>query len=106
MGDTTAQKEDISLQLLNNNCQHKGRYRKTLSMKKRISTRETQVLNLIAHENTIYEIADKLYISHHTAISHRKNLMVKLAARNTAGLVRKAFELGLLYVSNPAAQAS
>ncbi len=67
-------------------------------MKAHISTRETQVLHLIAHENTINEIADKLYISPHTAVSHRKSLMVKLSAKNTAGLVRRAFELGLLHI--------
>jgi DNA-binding CsgD family transcriptional regulator len=61
-----------------------------------ISHREHQVLHLIAYEHTAKEIAEKLYISNHTAISHRQNLMSKLNARNTAGLVRRAFELGLI----------
>ena len=58
--------------------------------------REKEVLFLIAHEYTIKEIARHLFISHHTAISHRKNLMKKWDVRNTAGLVRKGFELGHL----------
>lgn len=68
-------------------------------MKQTISMRETQVLHLIALEYTNYQIGEKLHISHHTAMSHRKNLLQKLHVRNAAGLVRKAFELGLLSIS-------
>ncbi len=61
-----------------------------------ISNREQEVLYLVAHERTAKEIAAELFISNHTAISHRQNLMSKLQVRNTAGLVRRAFELGFL----------
>lgn len=61
-----------------------------------VSNREKEVLNLIAHEYTSYEIAEKLFISKHTADTHRKNLLLKLDARNTAGLVRRAFEQKIL----------
>lgn len=64
-----------------------------------ISEREKEVLMLVAHELTSQEIAKKLYISNHTAISHRKHLLEKFGVRNTAGLVRRAFEVGLLSVS-------
>ncbi len=70
-----------------------------------ISPREKEVLFLIAYENTAKEIAAKLYISNHTAVSHRKNLLEKLKVSNTAGLVRRGFELGLLSV-HPAQYAS
>ena len=63
-----------------------------------ISRREQEVLHLIAHEKTSKEIAADLYISSHTAISHRKNLMEKLDVKNAAGLVRRGFELGLLSI--------
>ena len=65
-------------------------------MSQLISPREREVLHLIAYEYTAKEIASQLYISNHTAITHRKNLMEKLHVKNTAGLVRRAFELGLL----------
>ncbi|MBK8504633.1 MAG: helix-turn-helix transcriptional regulator [Saprospiraceae bacterium] len=42
-----------------------------------ISDREKEVLELIAYENTNDEIAEKLYISIHTAKTHRKNLLEK-----------------------------
>ena len=62
----------------------------------RLSAREEQILRLIAYEKTSQEIAAELYISNHTAISHRQNIMQKLGARNTAGLVRRGFELGFI----------
>lgn len=63
-----------------------------------LSQREKQILRLVADENTSKEIADKLFISDHTAISHRKNLMEKLRVKNTAGMVRRGFELGILCI--------
>jgi DNA-binding CsgD family transcriptional regulator len=67
-----------------------------MKKEKAISAREREVLHWVANELTTKEIADKLLISGHTAISHRKNLMDKLEVKNTAGLVRRAFELGIL----------
>ena len=63
-----------------------------------ISKRETEVLKLVAFELTTNEIASRLFISPHTAISHRKNLLLKLDVKNSAGLVRRAFELGILSI--------
>ncbi|NND32830.1 MAG: helix-turn-helix transcriptional regulator [Saprospiraceae bacterium] len=63
-----------------------------------ISTREKQVLYLLANEYRTDEIADKLFISPHTVISHRRHLLEKLNVRNTAGMVRVAFECGLLRI--------
>lgn len=71
-----------------------------------ITDREHEVLHLIAYEATSQEIAKQLYISNHTVISHRKNLMEKLEVKNTAGLIRRSFELGLLAISPPHALAS
>ncbi len=61
-----------------------------------ISPREQEILHLIAYEHNSREIAQELYISQHTVLSHRKNLMAKMDVKNTAGLVRKAFEYGYL----------
>ncbi len=65
-----------------------------------ISPREAEVLHLISNEYTTKEIANTLYISTHTADSHRKNLMLKLGAKNTAGLIRRGFENRLLGVNH------
>jgi len=61
----------------------------------RPSGRELEVLNLIADELTIKEIATVLFISPETVKTHRKHLMRKLDVRNTAGLMRRAFETKL-----------
>lgn len=55
-----------------------------------LTEREKDVLRLIAQELTTQEIAEKLFISFHTVETHRKNLISKLAVRNTAGLVKYA----------------
>ncbi|MGB7393380.1 MAG: LuxR C-terminal-related transcriptional regulator [Pricia sp.] len=57
---------------------------------RRISVREQEVLQLIASGYSSKEIAAALFISNHTAISHRKNLIQKFKVKNTAHLVRKA----------------
>ncbi|PHN04901.1 DNA-binding response regulator [Flavilitoribacter nigricans DSM 23189 = NBRC 102662] len=61
-----------------------------------LSRREKQVLRLIVDEFTTAEIAEKLHISFGTVETHRRNILIKLGARNTAGLVRTAIEYGLL----------
>ncbi len=71
-----------------------------MNTKKHITQREHEVLELISYQNTITEIAQLLYLSHHTIITYRKNLLEKLEVKNTAGLVRRGFELGLLGISH------
>ncbi len=66
----------------------------------RISNREMDVLRLIGREMTLTDIASHLFISKHTVISHRRNLLAKFGAKNTAGLVRKAFEYGFFRLEN------
>ena len=56
-----------------------------------VSKREKQILNLLAHGYSSKEIATELYISEHTAMTHRKNLIQKFNAKNTVHLVSIAF---------------
>jgi len=60
-----------------------------------ISRREKEVLKLILDECTTQDIADKLFISFGTVETHRRNMLIKLGAKNTAGLVRIALEYEL-----------
>lgn len=57
-----------------------------------LTRREKEVLILIADGMTNNEIAEKLFISSLTVDSHRKNLITKLNARNTASLIKIAIE--------------
>jgi DNA-binding NarL/FixJ family response regulator len=61
-----------------------------------ITRRESSVLQLLAEGFTNQEIAEKLFISPLTVDSHRKNLIVKLQARNTASLIKIASDRGLV----------
>lgn len=61
-----------------------------------ITRREKEVLELIADGLTNGEIAAKLFISVTTVDSHRKNLLTKFEAKNTAALVKTAAQLNLL----------
>lgn len=61
-----------------------------------ISDREREVLALIMKEHTTKEIGKLLFISQNTVETHRRHLLEKLGARNSAGLVRIAMERGLL----------
>lgn len=61
-----------------------------------ITAREKDILKLLVQEYTTQEIAEKLFISTHTVDTHRKNLLSKLNVKNTVGLVRYAFEHGLV----------
>jgi two-component system, NarL family, nitrate/nitrite response regulator NarL len=55
-----------------------------------LSTREKEVLLLIADGFTNPQIAAKLFISLHTVDSHRKNLLTKFGINNTASLIKLA----------------
>ena len=61
-----------------------------------ITRREKEVLELIAEGMTNNEIARQLFISSTTVDTHRKNLLSKLGAKNTASLVRIAAQLKLV----------
>jgi DNA-binding NarL/FixJ family response regulator len=65
-----------------------------------LTRRETEVLTLIADGFTNQEIAEKAFISPHTVDSHRKNLLLKLSARNTAELIKIAICNNLIETKN------
>nr|WP_318290173.1 response regulator [Paraburkholderia sp. BL8N3] len=60
-----------------------------------LTTRERQVLKLIAEGGRNRDIAERLTISPKTVETHRLNMMQKLDAHNIAELVRWAHRLGI-----------
>jgi two-component system response regulator NreC len=64
-----------------------------------LTTREKEVLKLIAEGKTSKEIAHLFNISVRTVQNHRFNLMRKLNINNTAELVRYAIQMGLVTVN-------
>jgi DNA-binding NarL/FixJ family response regulator len=65
-----------------------------------LTSREREVLQLIAEGRTTTEVAQALSISSHTAVRHRANLMQKLGVHNQADLIRLAIERGLVVLDN------
>ena len=61
-----------------------------------LSERERQLLKLISEGLTNGEIADKIFLSPETIKGYRKNLLLKLGAKNTAVLVKIALEQKLI----------
>jgi hypothetical protein len=65
-------------------------------MERPLTTREIQVLTLLAQGLYNKEIADRLTISIKTVEKHRQKLKAKLGRRETAGLTRCAVGMGLV----------
>lgn len=61
-----------------------------------LTLREKEILTLIAKEFTNAEIAEQLFISQRTVDNHRLNILFKLGVKNTAGLIKKAIQLGIV----------
>ena len=62
----------------------------------KLTRRETEVLQAISEELTTQEIAEKLFISPKTVETHRMNIMSKLGAKNSVGIIKAAIEQNLL----------
>ena len=63
-----------------------------------LTPRELEVLNLMVSECTIDQIAASLFIGKQTVITHRKNMMEKLDAKNAVGIVVRALRRGILEI--------
>ncbi|MDC1106318.1 LuxR C-terminal-related transcriptional regulator [Prolixibacteraceae bacterium] len=63
-----------------------------------LSTREIEVIRQIIDGNSNKEIAEKLFISTHTVITHRKNITHKLGIKSISGLTIYAILHGLVEI--------
>lgn len=61
-------------------------------LRKKLTKREQEVLELITKALNNKEIASQLYISDQTVGVHRKNIMRKLGVRNTVNLIKFAID--------------
>ena len=61
-----------------------------------LTRREKEVLGLIAEGMMNNEIAQQLSISSTTVDTHRKNLLTKFDAKNTASLIRIAAQMQII----------
>lgn len=61
-----------------------------------LTKREKEILQLICEGLSSAEIAEKLFISIYTAETHRKNLLGKAGVKNSAQLISRAIQLGIV----------
>mgnify|MGYP003583811674 FL=1 len=70
--------------------------KKEKNKKLTLTRREQEILQLIAKEYTTQEIANEIFLSVSAIEFHRTNLLQKLGAKNSVGLVKIALEIGLI----------
>ncbi|MCW3084139.1 MAG: response regulator containing a CheY-like receiver domain and an DNA-binding domain [Bacteroidetes bacterium] len=83
---------EVTSQLLNN---YSGKTSPPQTLADTLTKREKEILVYIAHGLTDKEIAEKVYLSPLTIITHRKNILSKLGLKNKAELTRFAMENNL-----------
>lgn len=62
-----------------------------------LAKREKEVLKYIAGGYTTKEIAEIIFRNVETVRTHRRNLLIKLGAKNTAEMVKKGYEMKLIW---------
>ena len=70
--------------------------RPTFRKSESLTEREREILKLICQEKSTKEISQQLSISEGTINVHKHNLQTKLGVKSTIGLIRFAYESGLL----------
>ena len=62
----------------------------------KLTKREKEILELVAQGLTAQEIAIKGFVSLDTVETHKRNIILKLKARNAVDAVVKAMRMGLI----------
>ena len=68
---------------------------------KQLTSRQREILQLIAEGNSTKDIANKLNVSIKTVETHRMQLMDRIGIHDVAGLVRYAIRMGIITVKMP-----
>ena len=61
-----------------------------------LTEREKEILLLICQELTMKEIGQRLFLSENTVRNHRVNIMEKVGVNNIVGLVKYAYDVGVV----------
>ncbi|MBI1937636.1 MAG: response regulator transcription factor [Ignavibacteriales bacterium] len=70
------------------------------NQKNNLSQREKEILQQIVSGKSNKEIAGSLFISEHTVLTHRRNMMRKLKVKNTTQLVITGVKHGLVTIKD------
>lgn len=68
----------------------------SIRIKKKLTCSEIEIVSLIANGYTSKEIAFKKFISYHTVMTHRKNILRKLNLSNSSELIMYSLKTGII----------
>lgn len=63
-----------------------------------LTRREKEILHLLTLDYSSKDIAEQLFLSPRTIENHRMHLLQKMNVKNSASLIKKAIELGLINI--------
>jgi len=87
---------DLVAAVLRKNVKEKKGGQRPTFKQAELTDREKEILELICKELTIREIGQKLSLSENTVRNHRVNMMEKIRVNNMVGLVKYAYEVGIV----------
>ena len=89
---------DLVAEVLRKNVRERERLSKNKAMfhQTDLTEREREILVLICQELTMKEIGLRLFLSENTVRNHRVNIMEKVGVNNIVGLVKAAYEMGIV----------
>ncbi|RZM09993.1 MAG: response regulator transcription factor [Pedobacter sp.] len=86
----------LAIRLLSLNFERGAQSKIPLPLEIELSSREIEILELIAKGLTNQEMSDSLFLSKRTVEGHRQGLLDKFAVRNSAELIYHAMRTGLI----------
>jgi DNA-binding NarL/FixJ family response regulator len=87
---------DLVASVLRKNVKEKKVGHRPMFATAELSEREKEIVMLVCQELTIKEIGQKLSLSENTVRNHRVNIMEKVGVNNMVGLVKYAYDTGLV----------
>jgi two-component system response regulator DegU len=87
---------DLVASVLRKNVKDKKSIQRPMFATAELSEREKEIVMLVCQELTIKEIGQKLSLSENTVRNHRVNIMEKVGVNNMVGLVKYAYDTGLV----------
>lgn len=87
---------DLVVAVLRRNVNEKRMGQRPTFQAAELTEREKEILLLICQELTMKEIGLRLFLSENTVRNHRVNIMEKVGVNNIVGLVKYAYEAGVV----------
>jgi len=87
---------DLVASVLRKNVKEKKVGQRPTFQNAELTEREKEILLLICQELTMKEIGQRLFLSENTVRNHRVNIMEKVGVNNIVGLIKYAYEAGVV----------